>query len=50
MLIAASLALVPALVCRLLIVGIPGQLIASGTFLLVYGGAWLYHRRAAIQG
>jgi O-antigen/teichoic acid export membrane protein len=47
---AALLSIVPAVVCRLLIAGIPGQLIASGAFLLVFGGAWLYHRRAATQG
>ena len=49
-LIAALLALVPALICRVLIDGIAGQLIATGTFLAVYGVAWLYHRRAATQG
>jgi O-antigen/teichoic acid export membrane protein len=45
-LIAALLAIVPALVCRTMIDGIAGQLIAAAVFLLVYGGAWLYHRRS----
>jgi O-antigen/teichoic acid export membrane protein len=49
-LIAALLAAVPAVLCRALIDSIAGQLMASGAFLLVYGGAWLYHRRSAIQG
>jgi O-antigen/teichoic acid export membrane protein len=48
-LIAALLAAVPAVLCRALIDSIAGQLMASGAFLLVYGGAWLYHRRSAIQ-
>jgi len=45
-LIAALLATVPALACRAMIGGIAGQLIAATVFLLVYGGAWLYHRRS----
>jgi len=45
-LIAAVAAAVPALACRMLIDGIAGQLIAVAVFLLVYGGAWLYHRRS----
>jgi O-antigen/teichoic acid export membrane protein len=45
-LIAALLAIVPALACRAMIGGIAGQLIAATVFLLVYGGAWLYHRRS----
>ena len=45
-LIAALLALVPALICRVLIDGIAGQLIATGAFLAVYGVAWLYYRRS----
>jgi hypothetical protein len=36
----------PALACRMMIDGIIGQLIAAIVFLLVYGGAWLYHRRS----
>ncbi|HEV2840229.1 MAG TPA: oligosaccharide flippase family protein [Chthoniobacterales bacterium] len=46
-LMAALLAAVPALACRLLIEGIPGQIIATAAFLFVYGGAWLYYRRSA---
>ena len=48
-LIAASLALAPAVICRVLIGGIAGQLIAIGTFLAVYGVAWLYYRRSALN-
>jgi O-antigen/teichoic acid export membrane protein len=49
-LIAAFLAAMPALVCRVMIGGVAGQLIASGAFLLVYGGAWLYYRRLVPSG
>jgi O-antigen/teichoic acid export membrane protein len=49
-LVAALLATVPALACRVIIEGTAGQLMASGAFLFVYGGAWLYHRRSATQG
>ncbi|MDP9004812.1 MAG: oligosaccharide flippase family protein [Verrucomicrobiota bacterium] len=45
-LIAALFAIVPALICRATISGIAGQLIASGAFLLIYGGAWLHYRRS----
>jgi O-antigen/teichoic acid export membrane protein len=45
-LIAALLASVPALVCRTMIDGITGQVIASGGFLLIYGGTWLYFRHS----
>jgi O-antigen/teichoic acid export membrane protein len=48
-LMAALLAAGPALACRMLIEGMAGQLVASGVFLFVYGGAWLYHRRSATQ-
>jgi O-antigen/teichoic acid export membrane protein len=44
-LIAALLASAPALLCRVMIGGVSGQLISSGAFLLVYGGVFLYHRR-----
>ena len=44
-LVAGLLAMAPALVCWVMIGGVAGQLIASGTFLFVYGGVWLYHRR-----
>jgi O-antigen/teichoic acid export membrane protein len=49
-LVAALLATVPALACRVMIEGTAGQLMASGAFLFVYGGAWLYHRRPGTQG
>ena len=45
-LIAASLAIIPALVCRVTIDGIAGQLTAAAAFLLLYGVAWLYYRRS----
>jgi O-antigen/teichoic acid export membrane protein len=45
-LIAALLATVPAVACRVLIEGIAGQLSAATAFLLVYGTAWLYYRRS----
>ncbi len=44
-LMAALVATAPALACLMMIEGVTGQLIASGAFLLVYGGAWLNHRR-----
>jgi len=44
-LIAAVLAMAPALVCRVTIGGIAGQLAAAAAFLLVYGLAWLYYRK-----
>jgi O-antigen/teichoic acid export membrane protein len=47
---AALLATGPALACYAMIDGTMGQLVASGVFLLVYGGAWLYYRRSATQG
>jgi O-antigen/teichoic acid export membrane protein len=46
-LIAALLATVPALVCRAMIEGIAGQVIAALAFLLVYAVAWLRHRQSA---
>ena len=45
-LIAALLAIVPALVCRVTIGGIAGQLAGAAAFLLVYGLAWLYYRKS----
>jgi O-antigen/teichoic acid export membrane protein len=47
-LIAAFVAIVPALVCRALIDGIMGQLIATIAFLLIYLVAWLYYRPPGI--
>ncbi len=48
-LIAAVLAMAPALVCRVTIGGITGQLASAASFLLVYGLAWLYYRKSAPQ-
>jgi len=45
-LIAAVLAMTAALVCRVAISGIAGQLAAAAVFLLVYGLAWLYYRKS----
>jgi O-antigen/teichoic acid export membrane protein len=44
-LLAAVIALVPAIACRVLIDGIGGQIVSAIVFLLIYGFAWLYHRR-----
>jgi hypothetical protein len=44
-LLAAVIAAAPAIACRLLINGMTGQVIAALVFLLLYGGAWLHHRR-----
>ena len=48
-LLAALLATPPAVICRVMIGGVTGQLIASGAFLFLYGGAWLYYRRSAAE-
>lgn len=45
-LLAALIAAVPAIFCRALIDGMTGQVIAAVVFLVIYGAAWLYHRRA----
>jgi hypothetical protein len=45
-LLAATIAAAPAIVCRLLINGMTGQVIAALVFLLVYGGEWLRYRRS----
>jgi O-antigen/teichoic acid export membrane protein len=42
--VAAIIALVPAVVCRALLPGILGQLTSGAAFLLVFGGAWLRFR------
>jgi O-antigen/teichoic acid export membrane protein len=47
-LLAAVIAGVPALLCRAMIGGIAGQVIAAFSFLLVYLGAWCYYRRSTI--
>jgi O-antigen/teichoic acid export membrane protein len=44
-LLAAIIAGVPAIGCRLLIDGMTGQFISAVVFLLIYAGAWLHHRR-----
>jgi O-antigen/teichoic acid export membrane protein len=48
-LMAGLIATAPALACRMMIDGSAGQLIASGVFLLVYGGAWLRARASGIN-
>src|SRR5216110_454466 len=42
-LIAAGIALVPALVCRLFLGGITGQVISAAAFLAVFGVQWFQH-------
>src|SRR6266404_361633 len=42
-LIAAAIALVPTLICRSFLGGIPGQLISAAAFLAVFGVQWLRH-------
>src|SRR5438552_1635404 len=42
-LIAAGIALVPTLVCRLFLGGIVGQVISAAAFLAVFGVQWLQH-------
>lgn len=44
-LLAAVIAVVPALACSLCINGMTGQGVAALAFLVVYGGAWIYCRR-----
>jgi O-antigen/teichoic acid export membrane protein len=44
---AASIAIIPALICRLLVGGIAGQLIAALVFLAVFGIGWMYHLRSS---
>jgi len=44
--IAALLAALPATACRAMIDGIPGEIVSSLVFLLVYLFAWLYYRRS----
>ena len=43
--IAAIIAIVPALICRVLMDGIAGQLTAAAVFLAVFGIGWLCHVR-----
>jgi O-antigen/teichoic acid export membrane protein len=44
-LLAAVLAAVPAVACRVWIEGMTGQVVAVLVFLIIYGAAWLYQRR-----
>jgi O-antigen/teichoic acid export membrane protein len=45
-LLAALVAVAPAIACRSLIDGLTGQVLSAMIFLLIYGGAWLHHRRS----
>jgi O-antigen/teichoic acid export membrane protein len=45
-LVAAVIAALPAVACRLLINGMIGQVVAALVFLLIYALAWLQHRRS----
>jgi O-antigen/teichoic acid export membrane protein len=42
-LIAAGIAVVPALVCRMFLGGIVGQVVSAAVFLAVFGVQWLHH-------
>ena len=42
-LVAAGIALVPAIICRLLLVGIVGQVTSAGIFLAIFGVQWWQH-------
>jgi O-antigen/teichoic acid export membrane protein len=48
-LFAAAMAGVPAVVCRVLIEGMTGQVIAAVVFLIIYGAAWIYRRRSEVH-
>jgi O-antigen/teichoic acid export membrane protein len=48
-LLAAAIAAIPAIACRMTIAGLTGQVIAALVFFLVYGGAWLLNRRREAQ-
>jgi O-antigen/teichoic acid export membrane protein len=43
----AIIAFVPALICRLFLDGIAGQVLAAFVFLAIFGVGWLQHRRQA---
>jgi O-antigen/teichoic acid export membrane protein len=43
--LAALVAALPSVACRAMIPGVPGEIVASFVFLLVYLLAWLYYRR-----
>jgi len=44
-LLAAAIAAVPAVPCRIFIEGMTGQFIAAIVFLIAYGAVWLFQRR-----
>jgi O-antigen/teichoic acid export membrane protein len=44
--IAGIVAFIPALICRLLLHGITGQVTAGLVFLAIFGVSWLHHRRS----
>ena len=44
--LAAIIAIVPALMCRLFLHGIAGQVMAGLVFLAIFGVGWLHHRRS----
>ena len=44
--VTAIIAFVPALICRLVVDGIAGQIIAGVIFLAIFGAGWLWHRRS----
>ena len=48
-LLVAIIAALPAVACRLLIDGMTGQIAAALVFLLIYGLAWLQHRRSTTR-
>jgi O-antigen/teichoic acid export membrane protein len=48
--IAAALAILPALLCRTQLHGIPGQIASAALFLVVFVGAWRYHRARSMNG
>jgi O-antigen/teichoic acid export membrane protein len=43
--IAAAVAIVPALICHGLLRGLLGQILAAAVFLAVFGLGWMYHLR-----
>jgi O-antigen/teichoic acid export membrane protein len=48
-LLAAIIAGIPAVVCRVMIEGMTGQVLGAVVFLLIYGGAWLHYRRSGAR-
>jgi O-antigen/teichoic acid export membrane protein len=43
----AIIAFVPALICRVVLDGIAGQVMAALVFIAIFGAGWLHHRRSA---